>query len=228
MENNFWSNFFRKDLNLKNRWWHRLFAVLFLLTFFITIIATSISVYTPKYKNVGPLSERITPELKTIGDLLTQGDKIGIMDPQRGLNLLVNDYVLNDIYCSTDLSRYVAKIANERSINNLYLSDSLNIIIKKDRKNVSVNEFSNYLTQNDVNCLTVDTYTESGKKVGFINPGEFSQKNYFVYRESLFNSVFAVLPILFFITLGFLVFVVLYYKAFLYIVFGTKKTENKE
>src|SRR3989344_2565609 len=225
MENNFGSNFFRKDLNLRGRWWHRLFAVLFFLTFFITIVATSISLYAPKHKNVGPLSERITPELKTIGDLLMQGEKVGIMDSEHGLNLLDNDHVLNDIYCSTNLSSYVEKIANERSIGNLYLSDSLNIIIKKDRKNVSADVFSNYLIQNDINCLSIGTYTESGKKVSFINPGEFSQKNYSIYKESLFNSIFAVLPILFFTTLGFLVFVVLYYKAFLYIVFGSKKME---
>ena len=38
MESNFWHNFFRTDLNLKNRWWHRLLFVAFIIAFIALMV----------------------------------------------------------------------------------------------------------------------------------------------------------------------------------------------
>jgi hypothetical protein len=115
MKTNFWNNFFRKDLNLKDKWWHRLLSIVFIFSFVISVaynlITYSVSdmfrgdVGIQKWRNVESLSARITSEIKPISALVKTGEKIGENDRTYVLNDQPDAYykgVLNDVYCSTD------------------------------------------------------------------------------------------------------------------------------
>lgn len=57
MKNSFLHNFFRKDLKLETRWWHRLFFVIFII-FFLFVLSFVINEMVedgqfPKYKKIG-------------------------------------------------------------------------------------------------------------------------------------------------------------------------------
>ncbi|MBD3360570.1 hypothetical protein GF366_02085, partial [Candidatus Peregrinibacteria bacterium] len=78
------TNFFRKDLNLKKRWWHRLFFVLFILIIIGSIgyeAVNFINYYkTLQWEKVDTLLNRIKAEANTIGRLLKPGEKVAEID----------------------------------------------------------------------------------------------------------------------------------------------------
>jgi len=49
-----------------------------------------------------------------------------------------------------------------------------------------------------------------------------------VWKVSIVKTIFSILQQIFFIVLGFLVVIVIYYKIILYIIFGSKKIDNNK
>lgn len=220
-------NFFRKDLNLKNRWWHRLFFITFIILFVVitwTVISNMLDdAQLPKYTNVGMLSDRMTSDIRLIGDLVKDNEKIAVYEHNlygtyqgksfydgNGGWLLKQQY-----YCSKNISDQVEKITAITGINHYGGGTPLS----------SLSDFKNYLKKNNATCVLVsnldpDEYIGNVKKL--LNWG-FEADDMAVWKESLVKSIFAVLQSIFFIILGFFILMVLYYKVFLYIIFGSKK-----
>lgn len=73
------SKFFRKDLNLRKKRWHKLAVFLFFLVFSCSIFFTLriILLNEVVYEKAEPLSTRITTELKSIKELKKPGEKFG-------------------------------------------------------------------------------------------------------------------------------------------------------
>jgi len=229
MENNFWSNFFRKDLSLKGRWWHRLFSVVFVVAFiwisWATISNMLDDAQLPKYTNVGMLSDRMDSEIRLIGSLVKPEEKIAVYEHN-----LYGEYngekfydgnggwlVKQEYYCSKNVSEQVEKIATKTGVNYYKGNTSL----------VSLADFKNYLAQNKAECVQVldlDSVEHFGSVKKALSWG-FEPDRMAVWQESLVKSIFAVAQTLFFVVLGFIILLVLYYKVFLFIVFGSKKTE---
>jgi len=126
---------------------------------------------------------------------------------QNGGWLLRQEY-----YCSKNISSKVEEISAKTEIN--YYKGNLDL--------VSLSDFKNYLAQNSALCVQV---------LGLDNPERYGNvkkalswgleaDDMAVWAPSTVKSVFAVLQSVFFIALGFLVILILYYKVFLYIVFG--------
>ena len=226
MENNFWSNFFRKDLNLKARWWHRLFFVGFVIAFiwigWATISNMLDDAQLPKYSKVGMLSDRMDSEIRLIGSLVKPEEKIAVYEHN-----LYGEYngktfydgnggwlVKQEYYCSKNVSDQVEKIVAKTGVN--YYSGTTGLD--------SLANFKSYLAQNKATCVSVNSYnpldnTETREKLMW----GYEPDGMAVWQESLVKSIFAVLQTLFFVVLGFSILLVLYYKVFLFIVFGSKK-----
>ncbi|MDD5179285.1 MAG: hypothetical protein PHY86_03395 [Candidatus Gracilibacteria bacterium] len=234
MKSNLINNFFRKDLNLKNRWWHRLLFVVFITTFTSLVIVNAYDILGDgkfqQWKKVDALKERITSEIKPISALIKVGEKIGEDNADYALNYGSDEYyngILNDVYCSTELSNNYEKIKNDRNINSLYIRNLY------DRNNVSPDIFSNYIKQNDIRCLTVDAYTtydtsgQVSEKLTFLEPDKSYQDNWSFYEKSPIKTIMYIVEMLAIIlSISFLVFagiIVIYYKVFIYIIFGSKK-----
>ncbi|MFH1858970.1 MAG: hypothetical protein ABIJ80_01760 [Patescibacteria group bacterium] len=233
MKNDFWNNFFRKDLNLKGRWWHRFLSIAFIFSFILLVGYNIIdfSVHdmfrggqVQQWNKVGTLSERITSEIKPISSFLKVGEKIGENDRTYVLNDQPDEYykgVLSDVYCSTELSSNYEKVKISRNIDELYIRSLYG------RNKVSVEAFSNYIKQNGIKCLIADAYTYSDNtRITFLEPNKSYQDNWSFFEKSTAKTVlyfFEMIPII--LGISFIVFAVVlavYYKIILYIIFGSR------
>ncbi|KKQ85065.1 MAG: hypothetical protein UT09_C0051G0003 [Parcubacteria group bacterium GW2011_GWF2_38_8] len=225
----------REDLNLKNRWWHRLLSIVFIFSFVIfvayNLITYSVSdifrgdVGIQKWRKVEAMSERITAEVRPVSALVKIGEKIGENDRIYVLNDLPDAYykgVLNDVYCSTELSEKFGVIKSARNIDSLYIRNLYK------RENVSPEIFSNFIKQNDIKCLIADAYSDTnGGRVTFLEPDKSYQNNWSFFEKSSAGTILyflEMIPIV--LVFSFLLFagiIIFYYKIFLYIIFGSKK-----
>lgn len=234
MKGKFWNNFFRKDLNLGGRWWHRLFLVIFFATFvwalftmYDDLFSTS-HPYIPQWKVVSTVDERITTEVKQIRDLKRFGERVEERDRSYALNSSTEeDSLYADFYCSTDLENQISAVQNISGIENLYIRDVYG------RNNVPIETFANYVRDNDITCLIPDAYTISeNAKLRFLEPlgpNSLFGKDLVFYEKSGFLTAWYVLQMFLLVIAVFVGIAIIYYKVFLYIVFGKRKKEaNKE
>lgn len=78
----FWYRFFRKDLELNKKRWHRLLKVIFWLLIFVIIIDAFVSIlngtggHFKVYKAIEPLENRFTDKLVNLPDLLNEWENV--------------------------------------------------------------------------------------------------------------------------------------------------------
>ncbi|MDP3769875.1 MAG: hypothetical protein Q8R40_02985 [bacterium] len=218
MKTDFWNNFFRKDLNLKNRWWHRLLFVAFIVAFIVSVWLSVANTQWPKYAKVGMLSDRVDNQIHLIGSLVQPEERIGVYEG----NVHGSDYshnggwlLLQEYYCSKDISSKVEEISSKTGVNSY----------KGNLDLVSLSEFKNYLVQNNAICVQVlglDNPQRYGNVKKVLSYG-LEADDMAVWQPSTIKSVFWAFQITLWVVLGFAVLVVVYYKIFLYIIFGSKK-----
>lgn len=215
MIKNFFSNFFRPDLNLKKRWWHRLLFVVFTVSF-VYALYTVWDTPLPKYGVVDSLQNRMTTELQLLPNLITSDEKIG----QYENNLHGEWYEKNegwalrqpDVYCSRNIAQHIEEISTKTGIS-LYKGNEAAELL-------TLENFKNYLTSQRANCVYATSLDNNTKVIGW---AWFVGDDLEVWKESTFASAIYILKESLFIIPFFLVIIVLYYKVFLYIVFGNKK-----
>ncbi|GEM_PF-1350843 len=227
-------DFFRRDLKLGGRWWHRLFRVLFILAGILSL-TVHIGMYSDsnmfdgsgvqQWRKVESLSERISPEIVSVGSYLRNDEKIGEDNRTYVLNDNPDDYydlVTDDVYCSTELSERFLEVKSARGTESFFVSKSIL------REEVSESQFVNFIERNNINCLIVDAYTESdGGKLTFLEPQKSYQDDWSFFEKSASLTVLyyvkMVLSVLFINILIFSMILTAYYKVFLYVLFGNKK-----
>lgn len=222
MNNQFFANFFRKDLNLGGRWWHRLFLVIFFVLFAWALYMMSSDLfadnhpYVPQWKVVDSVDERLTPEVKQIRDLKKFGEQVEEKERSYALNS-GDGSLYDDFYCSNDLENKISEIQSKSGIANLYLN----------RKNVSMDMFVNYVRDNDIKCLIPDAYTNADNtKLRFLEPlapNSIYGRDLVFYEKSNFLTVFYVSKMLLLVIAIFVGIAIAYYKIFLYVIFGKRK-----
>jgi hypothetical protein len=217
-------NFFRKDLNLMSRWWHRLFFVIFIIAFIwaIWLVISNMldNNQLPKYKKVGMLSDRMTSNVQLIGNLVKPNEKIAVYEHNLyGSYLGKNFYDGNggwllkqEYYCAKDISSHTEEISKITGVNNY----------KGNSKLVSLSEFKSYLVKQGADCienLKLDPINFLGNIRNTLTWG-LEADEMAVWQVSVLKTIFAILlPILFTAT-SFVLLFVIYYKVFLFIVFG--------
>ncbi|MFA6614032.1 MAG: hypothetical protein WCS83_04545 [Endomicrobiia bacterium] len=130
----------------------------------------------------------------------------------------------NDVYCSTELYNNFEEIEIERNVNELYIRDLYG------KNGVSKEVFSNYIKQNDIKCLIIDSYTyNKNVKITFLEPDN-SYLEWGFYKKSITKTVLYFIEATFFVLGGLLLFLIinliLYYKVILYIIFGSIKSKD--
>lgn len=222
------NSFFRKDLNLQNKWWHRLLKVLF-ITFIIFLIVyfTSSSFSQPsKYQETAKISDRVTPDVKSLEDMKKLGEKIGVSEKSSVYSLYYDDVYSDSVYCSSEIYNHIENLKSSLGIFNLYIEELYH------RNNVPLDTFSNYLKENDINCVLQDSYTYSdSNRVEFLTPfGDDNQlEDVAFYRKSTTDTILHAIGsglVDSLITAAIaLLLMIIYYKVFLYIIFGSNKKE---
>jgi hypothetical protein len=180
----------------------------------------------PKYAKVGMLSDRMDSEIRLIGSLVKPEEKISVYE--HGLYGEYNGKTFYDrnggwlvdqeYYCSKNISDQVEKVLEKTNIDNFCGNTCF----------VSKENFKEYLKQNKANCISVNNYNpldtnETRKKLMWgLEADEMA-----IWQESLIKSIFAVSQTIFFVSFGFFVLLVFYYKVFIFIVFGRKNNDTK-
>lgn len=241
------NNFFRKDLNLSGRWWHRLLLVIFFASFILalyTLYDYFDSLIIPQYEIVDSVDDRITTEVRQIRDLKKPNEIVEERYDRPGasyhLNASTDKSLYEDIYCSTDLENRISDVQNKSGISTLYIRNvyGRNLDSFSDPSyNVPIGTFAKHVQENNIKCLVPDAYTRydvNGQEEGklrFLEPiGTESvfYKDLVFYKKSDLLTTLYILKISLLVIAGFIAAIVLYYKVFLYIVFGSKKIDNNK
>jgi hypothetical protein len=230
-------SFFRKDLNLSGRWWHRLLFVIFIISFIWALYTTYDDLFAtshphiPQWKVANSVDERLTPAVKQIHDLKMPNERVEERDRSYVLNSQDDDSLYDDIYCSSDLENRISDIQNNSGIRTLYIRGQYG------RNDVPIETFTNYVKENNIKCLLPDAYTHydaNGREDGQlrflepIGPNSLFYKDLVFYKKSNFLTAIYALKMFLLVVAIFAVAVILYYKVFLYIIFGSKKTDNNK
>lgn len=211
------SNFFRGDLKLKEKWWHRLAVVVFFVAFIIALIATFDS-YQIRYKNKGLLTDRMDTTLRPLNSLVQKNERIDVYE-----NNVRNDrwyqsnggYLLKEleIYCAEDINNHIEEISKKTGIS--YFKGN------GGKELVSLEVFKNYLISNNASCVDIFYLQPLESKV--IGWGLEVGPDMKIWEISVAKSIgYLVLKIIS-VILAFGLIAVFYYKGFLYIVFGNNK-----
>lgn len=221
------NNFFRSDLDLKDRWWHRFLFIVFIICF-VAFLGNSISsaiddAQLPKYSSVGMLSDRMDDNTRLIGNLVKSDEKIAVREHNlygsyqgktsysgNGGWLLEQEY-----YCAKNISGKIEEISARTGV--AYYKGDVNL--------VQLSEFKKYLSQKNAHCvhvLEIDSVERYGNVKKALSWG-LEANDMSIWRVSIAKTTLSVFGQIFFITLGFLVVVVIYYKIIIYIVFGSRK-----
>ena len=234
MNNKWISNFLRKDLNLKDRWWHRLLCVVFIISFIVFLIYNIFYVVNNDifrgdgvqgWEKVTLLSNRITSEIHPISYLIKSGEKVAEQDRTYVLNDNPDEiyrWVLNDTYCSNELYNNFVKVKIDRDIDALYIRELYG------KNDVSEELFSEYIKNNNIKCLIIDAYSyPNNLKVNFLEPDKSYQENWAFYQKSTSKTVIYFIKSIFYVLIYclivFIVILIIYYKIIIYIIFGSKK-----
>lgn len=230
-------NFFREDLNLNQKWWHRLFKVLFFISIFFFFILGLNEYQLKGFIRVGSLYELVSDKPETVEQLIK---KTGIEDV-----IISSDYeptsgkdstwgVPRDAICSTNLTSAVERLALEGR--EFYIGEMFN------RIKVGEATFLDYVKKKGVVCIVDTSYTnEIGQSVLMVQThevGDYQLKDTYLYKPNFLKTVWYFVFGTYFskstyvysgiwtITLLPSIFLILlYYKVFIYIVYGSKKNK---
>jgi len=207
--------------------------VAFILAF-VVVVGFSISnmsndAQLPKYTKVGMLSDRMDTEIRLIGNLVKPDEKIAVHEHNLYGSYLGESFydgnggwlLEQEYYCSKNISDKVEEISRQTGIYDYSGPKDYTI-------GGSLEDFKKYLLKVNANCVDVrklDPSDQIGNVKTVLGWG-LEADGMAVWQESLIKSIFAVLQTLFFIAIGSLVLLVLYYKVFLYIVFGRWRNDK--
>ena len=222
--------FFRNDLNLMNRWWHRLFLVIFIVLS-IMLIWTVFSdqlegAKLPKYVKVGALSDRMTNDVQLISKLVSEDEKIANYEHNLyGSYLGKRHYDGNggwllrqNYFCAKNISTQVEVISQLTGVRYYKGNSSL----------INLDEFKDYLRIQKADCI------QNLK----LNPGSYfgdienvlvwglEADDMAIWRVSILKTIFAVFLQLLLIIIALSFIVIIYYKVLLFIVFGKYKEND--
>lgn len=217
MNDQFGERFFRKDLNLSSRWWHRLFFVILITIFIVYGLALFIDNEWTRYSKVETLSDRLDEQVRLISSLVQPEEKIAVYEHN-----LYGDYygvsggwlLSQEYYCTKNISNKVAEISAKTGIN--HYKGNLDL--------VSFDDFVNYLSQNNATCVQVldlDNPHKYGDVKKALSYG-LEANNMAIWEPSITKSLLNALLTIVWVILAFAVIVIIYYKVFVYVIFGKK------
>ncbi len=222
-------NFFRKDLNLRNKRWHRLLLVVFLVSFLISIVY-SISTHNPSsdYKQVATLNDRMSTKPTLIKELIRPNERIGTYESEVSTNLYENNggWLLNQkIYCASDIENHIGEFATQNNVKYFKGNDAYLLPTSQ----ITLEEFKQYILDSGSKCITkgsVKDYQDKDRvwsNIDYAIERSFFADDMNLYEIDTTKSISGLVINILLIVLAYLIALAIYYKAILYIVFGTPK-----
>jgi hypothetical protein len=206
------SNFFRNDLNLGKKWWHRLLAVIFFGLFIYCLFSVSKSAifewgFRPVHEAQSSLAERITSEVKSAKELsnpwevfYTRPYWVNIFlfwfywdGKYQGLVKEIyndEDKTLNGLFCSNQLYNQIDEVIKRTWISKFYIKEINNFLEAVSKKTAT-----EYIKNNNVKCVLIDGFWDENK---FLNPwwvAQEYQNNYYFYKKTWFANFLAIMEV---------------------------------
>lgn len=242
---------FKSKTDLSKKWWHRFFKVLFVLAIIVsgislaTLLTNSYTQVVHQWNYVDSVSSRLSKEPYTgrvvsIQDLYGQNEVISEDYPsQMNFGLADKEYLQpfspifledSENFCSDELYDHIGNVA---STNNVKLFSNTNPTFERLYSDVDV--FSTYLKNNSysVKCVMLDSYTitndnDTTSTFPFLRPVETSDYSIYSYKDNLSGFILYVLLSIVFFLFCILCTILIYYKVFLYIVYGKVEKPSLE
>jgi hypothetical protein len=212
-------NFFRKDLHLENKPWHRAILVGYIVFILIGVCITYELTFSDdrKFDRIEPLSKYYTNQAKTLLQIeksVKPSYRVGEENYFSTYGNTEYDVYKYNVYCSNNITNGIDSYTyGEQKVNSFMLED-----LNGRRVEASKERLTQYIKSNNVKCISVDAYTDTfGNKLSFIEPYE---KTYWFYEYSTFGTFLNFLINLWYIVLIGVISVIIYYKAILYIIYG--------
>jgi len=204
--------FFKKThIDLKNKWWHRLFVVilvLFIILLFVFSLALYYEVIPHNKSNVNitnNLREFTKNSSKSVANTIPMfvvDSRIGCLKNDNSIEYL-SAYALQTSVCSSDLRGNINEVAEIIIEKNSFKETQKQIIIDDLNKKLDKDIETRYcFIHSDVSCDSSDRIISYKNGVLF-------------YLEVLLASIFSVYFIALFLQL-------VYFKGFIYIIYGKK------
>lgn len=226
------SNFFRGDLNLGKKWWHRLLVVIFLLAFWfrlsnLLIDSNIFDFSTRTYQKVENLSSRITTKLKSKDELTKPWEIFNKWETFSRYNVISKEtkdyYDQLNLYCSTELYKHIDELMQRAKIYNfcIYGSNCAN-------GGISVEIVKEYVKNNNIYCMHTDLYEQFPL---ILVPDKKYQEIYWFYKitfSSRLSGMRNILRQIWIFTIIFSIIIIIYYKIILYIIYGNPKNKKKK
>lgn len=214
-------NFFRKDLNLGKKWWHRALLSIYFISLALTLVFISIFSFSDdeQYAKVGPISDYFTFSNIRLQDIVESksGYKVGEINYfSKYYNSEYNTYKENT-FCGKNITQSLdGYTIGDKLVKRFMLKDENGI-----RQDVSKEELATSLKASKTNCITIDSYSADmfGNKNYFIEPYEYSKVMWF-YEYSFFMTLLNCLLYIGYAVLVFIGILIFYYKVIIYIVYG--------
>ena len=202
---------------LENKWWHRLIKVLFVFSL-IAVFAFSF-VCSLQYIDISKNKINIVNNLReftkndnqqldnTIPSFLEQNGELGCLNGDT-INYISSYDLENNCYCNKDM------------INNI--DKAIAVIAKVQNSYFSISEVEKF--KND-RIAERDAFLQKGEEIRYCNINksiECTSNNIIKYNKNIFYYGEAFIYSILVTALFYLIFIILYYKVFIYIIYGNK------
>lgn len=243
------ANFFRKDLNLVKKWWHRLLVVIFFWLFIYCLFSISKSFIFengihPVHKIQSSLKKRITSEVKSVKELSKEWEVLYRGKPdwimmfifwfawewkyQRLVKEIYKNQKTNEIFCSKKLYTQIDEVIKITWISQFYIKEINNFF-----EPIPIQTAIEYIKNNNIQCLLIGWFWGENK---FLDPGwvaEMYQNDYYFYKKTGFSNFLTIfeiftwiITIIIILTILFSILMLLYYKVILYVIYWSKKAKK--
>lgn len=216
----FLANFLRKDLELNNRWWHRLVSVVWIvLLMFIFFTEISNIFEKENWVDDGFLVNRLDERVFHLPNFLKENERFGRNKIEAQKDTYYKNFSVKreGIYCSQNITEHIDYVANV--LNTKYF--------KGDKDLISKEEFVDYLNETETLCVSLVTFGGTtrgyykvdnalGREVFLKNDLKIWKKTNIPDFRELFMFLVEFLALVLFS-------IFIYYKLLLYIIFGRKK-----
>lgn len=237
----------REDLNLKDKWWHRLFKVFFILSILflfilvITFLNNSYSRIVHNWEFVNTVTGRLNSndysgkiisikklysdnEIINDGDMYTKDYSFSLNDKDYLLPYYPPIFLENvESFCSDKLSAQAKEIAYTNNIKLFSTTDS-----SFERLFTDINRFTSYLNLNSIKCVMIDSYSitnDNGtmSKYTFLKPVDTYKYSIYKYQNNFLGFILNIILSIIGLILYTFVVLIIYNKIILYIIYGNKK-----
>lgn len=204
-----------------------MFLWLILSVFFI--LRTYFLKVTISYEKVDQLSTRITAELKSIHELKRPEERFGRTWSFSIIMNYYDRYLLDNVYCSTEMFNHLEEITNKYKIYNILMRANNEKITWNTKDKPLLPDILKYIKENNIYCVYVDTFSNNEKLPNWIEIRDDYQKKYSFYKQSnpiRFNEIwgptYELIISLLMIIFSFFVITIVYYKAIIRLIFHKK------